>query len=111
LSAARCATRRQASPRFQIRKEPVHLGIAIQARQLFADVVGQELDFGGGDRFGVMHAVLEPVERGALGVVAHDGLRARRFAQGNAAPMTSEQQIALGLRFVELLFEFHERPL
>ena len=24
--------------------------------------------------------------------------------------MASEKQIALGLRFVELLFEFHERP-
>src|SRR2546425_10261798 len=79
--------RRQCAPGLQISKEAVNLGVTIEARQLFTDIVGQEIDFGGGHRFGVMHAVLEPVERGALGVVAHHRLRARRFAQGNAAAM------------------------
>src|SRR5438132_3271344 len=46
--------------------------------------------------FRQMHAVFEPVERGAVGIVAHAGLCARRFAQGNTAPMACQEQIALG---------------
>jgi len=71
----------------------------------------RKIDFGGGHGFGVLYAILEAVKRGALGIVAHRGLRARRFAEGNAAPMAGDKQIALGFRFVEFLFEFHERPL
>src|SRR2546430_129333 len=64
---------RQASPGLQVGEEAVNLGVAVEARQLFAHVVGEEADFGGGDRLGVMHAVLEAVECDALGVIAHGG--------------------------------------
>src|SRR5204863_114895 len=96
----------QAPARLQIGEEAVHFSVAIQTRQLLNGIVGEEIHLGGSDCIGVMHAVLEAVERGALGAVAHDGLRARRFAEAHAAPMASEKQIALGLRFAELLFEF-----
>src|SRR5713226_7068764 len=82
---------RQAAAGLQVGEEAVDFGVAIEAGQFLADIVGEEIDFGGGDRFGVVHAVLEPVERGALRVVAHYRLRARCFAQGNAAPMPREK--------------------
>jgi len=43
----------QAAAGFQIGEEAVHFCVAVQTRQLLANIVGQELDFGGGDRFGV----------------------------------------------------------
>src|SRR5947208_13694630 len=88
----------------------VHFCIAVQTRQLLANIVGQELDFGGGDRCGVMHAVLEPVERGALGVVAHDRLRPRCLAEGNAARWRARSRSRLDFASSSFCSSFTSAP-
>lgn len=49
---------RQAAARLQVGEETVDFRVAIEARQPFPDVVGEQFDFGGGHRLGVMHTVL-----------------------------------------------------
>src|SRR5437588_135729 len=93
----------------QLGQEAVHFCVAVEAREAFAHVVGEQLYFGGGHGFAVMHAVLEPFERRAFRMVTEGSLRVRHFAQRQAAAVPRQQQIALGLRFVEFLFESHER--
>ena len=61
--------------------------------------------------FSLVNAVLQPVKRNALRVVAERRLRACRFAKSNAAAMARQQQIALGLRLIEFLLELLQRAL
>ena len=56
-----------------------------------------------------VHAVLEPVEGSALRIVAEYRLCVRCFAKRQAPAMPRQEHVALALRFVEFLFEFHER--
>jgi hypothetical protein len=90
---------------FEIGEEAVQFGVAVDAGEAVADIVGEELDLGAGDRFGVMDAVAEAVESGALGLVANGGLRAGGFAESDAAAMAGQKHVALGFRFVEFLLE------
>ena len=66
-----------------------------EAIQALADLVGIELEFGAGYRFGLIDAIFQPVERCAFCSVARRVVCLRRFVERNAAPMTRDEHVAL----------------
>jgi hypothetical protein len=92
----------------QVRKQALDLGVAVEAVEFLGDIVVDELNLGGSSGFGVMDALLETIEGGAVGIVAQGDLRLGGFVESDAAAMASEQEFAFGFGFVEFLLEFDE---
>lgn len=56
----------QATAGLEFRQEAIHFAVPVEAREAIAHVVIEQVDFGGGDGFTVMHAVLQAIERRAF---------------------------------------------
>ncbi len=59
----------------------------------------------------MVDTILEAVERGAARLISERGLRARRFGKSDAAAMTRQEDVPLGLGFFQLLLQFQQRTL
>ena len=99
---------RVGSAGFQVGEEALDFGVAVEAIEFFGDVVSEKLDLGGGGGFGVGDAFFHAIESGAFGVVADGHLGLGGFVESDAAAMARQQDFALGLGFIEFLFELDE---
>ena len=85
---------------FQVGEEALDFAVAIKTIEFFGDVVVDELDLGRSGGFGVINALLQAIEGGAVGTIAESNLRFGGFVESNAAAMASEENFAFGFGFV-----------
>src|SRR5690349_12812708 len=69
----------QKAASLQVCQKPIDFRVALHAMEPVSDIVGNQLNFSRCDRFAVMHAILQAVERGAFGMIANRRLRPRRL--------------------------------